>query len=263
MANPTPNALVDSHCHLDFAVFDADREAIIQHAIDAGVERFLVPGTEARRWPALLAFGQHPKIDIALGLHPYFLTQASMPELRNALDSLRMLLADHQDSVSAIGECGLDAVIDCSMATQIEIFDAQIQLANEINKPLIIHARKTHHLIAERLSANRFAQRGIIHGFSGSIELATSYLERGFLLGIGGTITYPRGNKTRETIKALGLSAIVLETDSPDMPLHGCQGERNTPSQTARIAECVAEILSVSVGEVCQRTTQNYLTLFA
>ncbi|WP_100643317.1 TatD family hydrolase [Alteromonas facilis] len=263
MANTAPNALIDSHCHLDLDAFDSDRDAVMQAAQAAGVMRMHIPGTIASRWDALLAAAQQPEIDISLGLHPYFLDSISQQDLATQLQRLDALLSEHTQSISAVGECGLDAVIVVDIARQLAVFERHVQLAQNHQKPLIVHARKTHHLIHQRLSESRFVGRGIIHAFSGSIDLAKQYVERGFLLGIGGTITYPRAQKTRDAIRQIGLDAIVLETDSPDMPLCGFQGQRNTPAQVVKVARTVSELLEEDFTTVCQKTSNNYLALFA
>jgi TatD DNase family protein len=108
----------------------------------------------------------------------------------------------------------------------------------------------------------RFSHGGLIHAFSGSAEVAKTYLDLGFLLGVGGTITYPRAKKTRATIKNIPLEYLMLETDSPDMPLNHFQGQRNTPSQLPLVAEALGELKDVSVDTVKEQTTLNYRHLF-
>jgi TatD DNase family protein len=189
--------MIDSHCHLDLDAFSVDREKVIQQAETLGVTRCHIPGTEAHRWQALLNFASRPFIDISLGLHPYFLNRYSAEQLNCQLNQLESLIVMHSAKIFAIGECGLDASIDCHFERQRDIFIAQIALAKAHAKPLIVHARKSHHWIVNCLNEVGFAGKGIIHAFSGSSETARHYTNRGWKLGIGGTITYPRGAKTR------------------------------------------------------------------
>lgn len=253
--------MIDSHCHLDLDVFNLDREEVIQQAESRGLTRCHIPGTEAHRWQALLNFARRPFIDISLGLHPYFLNRYSAEQLDCQLNQLESLIAMHSANIFAVGECGLDASIDCDFERQKDIFVAQVALAKAHTKPLIVHARKTHHWIVNCLNEVGFTGKGIIHAFSGSAETARHYTNRGWKLGIGGTITYPRGGKTRETIKQIGIQHIVLETDAPDMPLCGFQGQRNLPSRLPLIASAVADILNMPVSQVVETTRLNYLAL--
>lgn len=263
MDNTAPNALIDSHCHLDLSAFDHDRDAVVQQAVSQGVQKIHVPGTTAARWSNLLALQCHDEIDVSLGLHPYFLNDVDETSLEQSLLQLARLVDAHDDSVVAVGECGLDGAIDVDMSLQQRIFEAQITIAKSCQKPLILHGHKSHHLVHQSLQKTRFEQGGIIHAFSGSEQLAQQYIDRGFLLGIGGTITYPRAKKTIAALAAVGLEHIVLETDSPDMPLSGFQGQRNTPEQVVKVAFAVANILGTSIENVQQKTTENYLRLFA
>ncbi|MBT0585804.1 TatD family hydrolase [Alteromonas sp. SM 2104] len=251
--------MIDSHCHLDADAFIHDCEQVLERSKSRGVSTLHVPGTTADKWTELVKLSQHPMIDISLGLHPYFLTDTTCAE--RDLVQLDVALKQHAHQVVAVGECGLDGMISIPMTLQHRVFQAQITLAQQHQKPLIVHARKTHHLIMQDLKSTQYHGRGIIHAFSGPVDVAKPYLDRDWLLGIGGTITYPRGRKTQETIKCVGLEHLVLETDAPDMPLRGYQGQRNTPERLGQVAQAVAQLLDVSVARVIQQTTQNYQQL--
>ena len=253
--------MIDSHCHLDLDAFDHDRQQVIERANRADVTRIHIPGTEYCRWPRLLELAQADSIDVSLGLHPYFLAKHSKSDLLLQLEELAKLLKTQKSHVFAVGECGLDAVIDVDFQLQKEVFSRQITLAQAHGLPLIVHARKSHHHIIQCLNDCEFSGRGIIHAFSGSVELAKQYTERGWLLGIGGTITYPRGEKTRKTLQQIGIEHLVLETDAPDMPLFGLQGQRNTPANIPKIAEVLAQTLGLTLNEVATQTSKNYLSL--
>ena len=134
----------------------------------------------------------------------------------------------------------------------------QIELAIKYHKPLILHHRQSHNELIRLLKQNEFPHGGIIHAFSGSEQIANTYIEMGFMLGVGGTITYPRAKKTRGSIKTIPLEFIVLETDSPDMPLNGFQGEINTPLQLPLVVKELAILKQISEHEVIEQTTRNY-----
>lgn len=253
--------MIDSHCHLDFDVFDSDRDDVIEQAQKAGVTQCHIPGTQAAGWSNLIELANSPFVDISLGLHPYFLNHYDSAELNNHLAQLRQHLQTSGAKIFAVGECGLDAVLKVDPERQRYIFKQHVDLASYFAKPLIVHARKTHHHIIQCLNECNYQGRGIIHAFSGSLETATAYIDRGWKLGIGGTITYPRGIKTRKTIQQIGIEHLVLETDAPDMPLFGFQGQRNEPSRVALVAEAVADILNLTVEQVAEATSKNYLTL--
>jgi len=250
----------DSHCHFDFAAFDQDREELWQQCQSAGLTQLLIPGTEPEQWQKAEMLSQYYKgILIAAGIHPWCVNQVA--QLSADLYDLWRKQLQHSACV-AIGECGLDAMIDTPMDQQIVFFEAHLQLACEHDIPLIIHVRKSHNDTLRLLQQYKPSAGGVIHGFSGSKELAEQYWRLGFYLGIGGTITYPRANKTREAVKHLPLEALLLETDAPDMPLIGHQGERNSPLRIVDIAASLAELRGETLERIALTTTSNSQTLF-
>ncbi|MCU7555749.1 TatD family hydrolase [Alteromonas sp. ASW11-19] len=252
--------MIDSHCHLDFDDFTDDISEVLERARNQGVTRFLIPGTTPSGWQRQCQLhGQHDDIDIAFGLHPYFLQQDN----EQALGSLEQQLAHAADQAVAVGEIGLDATVDVPEKEQIAVLDRQLSLAKEARLPVILHHRKTHHLLLARLKATGFDQGGVIHAFSGSKEVADAYRDHGFLLGIGGTVTYSRAKKTRATVAAMPVSALLLETDSPDMPVCGYQGKRNEPVRVTDVAAELAAIRDCAVNEIDAATTNNYQRLFS
>ncbi|EGU48879.1 putative deoxyribonuclease YjjV [Vibrio ichthyoenteri ATCC 700023] len=231
--------LFDTHCHLDFAPFESDVEQHIQLAQQAGVERLLLPATGRENWSRLESLSQQfSSLYYAMGFHPYFLAQQSLGDIA-ILDAK---IATRDSRCVAIGECGLDAMVDVPMALQEAFFIAQVELAQQAQLPLILHGRKTHNRLIQLLKQSRFAYGGILHGFSGSYQQAKQFVDLGFYLGVGGVITYPRANKTRQAVAQLPLSSLVLETDAPDMPLMGYQGESNHPKRLPLILEQLAQL---------------------
>lgn len=250
--------MIDAHCHLDFPVFDDDRPQVIAESKQNGIKGWHLPGTQQTRWSRQLDLASEYNMDASLGLHPYFLR----PDQSNHLSDLERRIHRHKTQLCALGEIGLDSVVDIDSQYQLSIFNDQVVLAQSLGLPIVVHHRKTHNEILSTLKRNRFTQGGLIHAFSGSEQIARGYVDRGFVLGIGGLISYPRGEKLRRLIAALPSSCIVLETDSPDMPFYGHQGKRNSPAQALIAANVVADVWQVSLADVARITTQNYLRTF-
>ena len=216
---------IDSHCHLDFSEFDANRESLIKECIAKGVERFVVPGISLVQSKQLIEFkAKYSQVHIAAGLHPYFLDDHKDAHLVQLFDFAKV----NNNQLVAIGECGLDRSIE-DLEKQTRLFEQQITIANELNLPLIVHHRQSHDLIAQSFKRCKPKCGGVIHAFSGSLQQAQYYIKQGFKLGVGGVITYERAAKTRNVIAQIEPQHLVLETDSPSMPLSGHQGEINTP----------------------------------
>ncbi|KPZ62383.1 TatD family hydrolase [Pseudoalteromonas sp. P1-7a] len=216
---------IDSHCHLDFSEFDTNRESLIKECIAKGVERFVVPGISLAQSKQLIEFkDKYSQVHIAAGLHPYFLGDHKDAHLVQLFDFAKV----NNNQLVAIGECGLDRSIE-DLEKQTRLFEQQITIANELNLPLIVHHRQSHDLIAQSFKRCKPKCGGVIHAFSGSLQQAQYYIKQGFKLGVGGVITYERAAKTRNVIAQIEPQHLVLETDSPSMPLSGHQGEINTP----------------------------------
>jgi len=260
--------MIDSHCHLDLAAFSNDWLSVLDDAKAAGITRILIPGTQPDSWQHQQVIASHQPqllpVDIALGLHPYFLPNNKL-HIHQALHQLEEALTTVADKLVALGEIGLDGHISLDMALQQLAFKAQLHMAQEANLPVILHHRKSHHLIFEALKHTQFNGGGVIHGFSGSIEVAKAYMDNGFYIGVGGTITYERAVKTRQTVAYLLAhypSRLLLETDAPDMPMQGRQGMRNSPSYLADVVMALSDLGHFSVGDIVNQTTKNYYALF-
>ncbi len=248
--------LIDSHCHLDFTHFDYDRDNILAHCQQLGVQQIIVPGVTASSWQKLLHICQQSDMLYpALGLHPMFMGQ-HQPE---HLLQLQKLVALQQPI--AIGEIGLDFYLDNhDKKSQIELFSKQLQIAQDTNLPVILHVRKAHDQTIQLLK--QYAQKGgIIHAFNGSEQQAQQYIKLGFLLGVGGVITHTTATRLRTLFSKLPLSSLVLETDAPDMPLAGMQQSRNTPENIPRILNILSELRSETTTEIAQKTTENVKNL--
>ena len=255
--------LFDSHCHLDFADFDQDRPQVLDRAADSGVGYICIPAARRGQWQSLInpmPISQPIQIVVALGLHPYFMTDHHTSDL----EALDQLLLQHRSlpHVVAIGETGLDFVVCQDREKQLSMFTGHAKLACRHELPLIIHGRKSHDQILQILRRHRPPRGGIIHAYSGSEQQAREYLKLGFKLGFGGGITYPRASKTRQLASTLPLASLVLETDAPDMPLSGQQGKRNEPGQVLQVATCLASLRKTTLSEVAGATSENCQTVF-
>lgn len=251
--------LIDTHCHLDFAVFDADREAVICRARAAGVRQIVVPSITVDNFqPVLDLCATSPQFYPALGLHPCFphAADSAMPMLEQALNN---------SSVVAVGEIGLDFRPDqAAPEAQLALFERQLQLAERLQLPVLLHVVKAHDQVLKLLRRHLLVRGGIVHAFSGSEQQAQIYAGLGFKLGFGGAMTHARAHRLRRLAVELPLEWLVLETDAPDMPLAGCQGQRNEPSQVAEVAALIAELRTQPIeyiAEVTTATAQQLLRL--
>ena len=264
--------MIDSHCHLDLPALADNIDSVLQCAKQKGVNRIMAPGTTVSSWKKLQrisdSFAHLLPIDTALGLHPYFLqanADNAIALLKQNVDLLEHSLTHPHSSVKAIGEAGLDGHINTSMALQKSALDAQLNIAASASLPIILHHRKSHHLLFEALKAAKFTKGGVIHAFSGSIDVAKRYIERGFMLGIGGTITYERAGKTRDTVSYLlkhYRDWLLLETDAPDMPMRGRQGQPNKPEYIGEVVSTLQTLGGESEESVIGFTSANYARLF-
>ncbi|WP_206483862.1 TatD family hydrolase [Thalassotalea sp. G2M2-11] len=236
----------DSHCHIDFTEFDAEFDSLLGKCAQQHIHRLIIPAVSPHYWQRLLTTcqtSQPCQLLPCLGIHPWFLTELNEQHLL----ALSAKVADHLNEIVAIGEMGLDGVIaeqQDNWAKQITFFEYQLYLANQVKKPVIIHHRRTHNEIISLLKKTPASCGGIIHGFSGSYQQAMTYIEMGFKLGIGGTITYPRAQKTIKAVSKLPLSSLVLETDAPAMPIHGEQGKHNTPLTLLTVFDTLCHLRS-------------------
>lgn len=250
--------LIDTHCHLDFAAFDKDRDEVLTRCRAAKVEHIIVPAVSAATWPRTIkTCSDHTNTHLALGLHPVFINE-HQPQHLNDLDQ-----AVTKHTPIAIGEIGLDYYLkELDQEKQRLFFTKQLIIAKQHGLPVIIHNRKAHDDCLKILAGTKVSG-GIIHAFNGNIAQAEKYLELGFLLGFGGMLTYERSRKLRDLAKHLPLSAIVLETDAPDMTVAQHKGERNSPEYIPHIMKALAATKNIDDNEITSITTGNVHRMFA
>ncbi|WP_077339562.1 TatD family hydrolase [Pseudocolwellia agarivorans] len=273
--------LTDSHCHIDFDNFSNELASLLEQCYLQGIHRIIVPSIAPKNWQKVLELSTYNKVIPScsnknnnqqshgascqlfpcLGIHPWFLNDLD----ESVLAQLTSLVAKYADNIVAIGEAGIDKVIaqnNNNLDKQITFFEHQLSLSNQYNLPIIVHHRRSHDIIIPILKKHKPQACGVIHAFSGSYQQAKAYIDLGFKLGIGGTLTYERAQKTIKAIKKLPLESLLLETDAPSMPLQGHQGEDNSPLRLIDILKCLAEIRCESVDKIAQAIEINIDNLF-
>lgn len=259
----------DTHVHLDFPELADDLKALLEQCALQRINRLIVPTVAPSNWQKALALKTHcennkPLIYCALGIHPWYLKGLSEHHLVE-LDNLINETLSKPNNLVAVGEMGLDGVIakeQDNLAQQITFFEYQLALTNKHQLPAIVHHRRTHEQTLMMLKQQTPNKGGIIHAFSGSYQQAVRYIDLGFKLGVGGTITYPRAKKTINAIKRLPVECLVLETDAPSMPLNGYQGQANSPLRIIDVFEHLAEIRSEKQEQLAHQLEQNVSQLF-
>lgn len=289
--NHYPIMLTDTHCHLDYSKFDEDREAVIQRAKDVGVGRILIPALDYESSLAAIKLAaSHPGVYAAVGFHPTDLekwNEASVQELRNLLeDSSRNQLGLPTvipNKIVAIGEIGLDyywVKEPEKRAFQHAALLQQLHLAEDVNKPVIIHMREEAdawfgpasidllEILTEWHSSLHAKNHpltdkpGVLHSFNGNLETAQKAIESKFYIGVTGPVTYKNAAEKRNIIQQLPLDKLLIETDAPFLTPVPHRGQRNEPAFVAHIADKIAEIHNTTREQVAQITSQNANRLF-
>ena len=261
---------IDTHCHLDAAEFDADRDAVRHAARQAGVARCVIPAVHAKHWAEVAQLAEQHGDAYALGIHPLYVPQAQEADLLLLDRALTERCGDPR--LVAVGEIGLDFFVPALCTAEMRarqwfFYTAQLKLAQQHGLPVILHVRRSADLLLKGLRQWPVTS-GIAHAFNGSSQQAQAFFDRGFALGFGGTLTYERSLQLRRLACDLPLSAIVLETDAPDIPPHwlyqtaeqraqGAAQGRNSPAELPRIAQVLAELRGASLADVAAASCCN------
>jgi TatD DNase family protein len=261
---------IDSHCHLDAAEFDGEavRDAVVQRARAVNVGCLVLPSVAVANFDAVRALAHRHHLVYALGIHPLCVPQAKDDDLQR----LQLALHQHRDDprLVAVGEIGLDHFVPgIDHTLQMRFYLAQLKLARDAGLPVILHVRRSADSLLQGLRRIEVAG-GIAHAFNGSLVQAQHFVDRGFKLGFGGAMTFERALQIRALATNLPASALVLETDAPDIPPHWlyrtaaqrAAGERtpaNEPAQVPRIAATLAQLRSLDSTELATITTANVL----
>jgi TatD DNase family protein len=252
------SGLIDTHCHLDAAEFDADRPAVVAAARAAGVGTIVVPAVERANFGAVAAVcREYADCLPAYGIHPLFVDRAREADL----DVLRATL--RREPAVAVGEIGLDGfVAERDEALQTFYFVEQLKIARDLGLPVLLHVRRAVDGVLKQLRRIG-VPGGIAHAFNGSRQQADEFIRLGFALGFGGAMTQPRATRIRELAASLPLAAIVLETDAPDIPPAWLGGGRNAPAELPRIAGVLAELRHIDVAAAIHATGENFSRICA
>lgn len=247
---------VDTHCHLDAAEFDADRDDVARDAQAAAVSLVVVPAVERANFAAVASVcRQYSGCAPAYGIHPMYVERACAEDLA----ALRQTIEREQPV--AVGEIGLDRFIEPrDDALQEHYFVEQLKIARDSGLPVLLHVRRAIDQVLLQLRRVPVVG-GIAHAFNGSRQQADEFIKLGFKLGFGGTLTYPRSTKIRELAATLPVESIVLETDAPDIPPAWQAGQRNSPTQLPRIAAELANLRQVSIETIAAITQANALAV--
>lgn len=242
--------LIDTHCHLDAAEFDTDRDAVHAAALAGGVARIVVPAVAVDGFlKAKTVVERYPGCVAAYGIHPLCVMQAKESDLA----VLREWLA--KEKPVAVGEIGLDGyVADVDPVRQEYFFVEQLKLAREFDLPVLLHVRRAVDRTLKHLRRVR-VRGGIAHAFNGSRQQADEFIRLGFKLGFGGAMTFSGSTRIRALAAELPLEAIVIETDAPDIPPAWLGGGRNAPGELPRIATVLAELRQTDVAQIAATTT--------
>ena len=254
--------LIDTHTHLDFPDFDPDRRQVLAHSRQLGVQRMVVLGVYQQNWQRLWDLVQEDEgLFAAFGLHPVYLDEHRPADLTELGDWLTRLKGHRQ--LCAVGEIGLDYFLEqLDRERQQRLFEAQLKLAADFQLPALLHVRRSHAAVIATLKRIRLPRGGIIHAFAGSFEEAREYIKLGFKLGLGGAATWPQALRMHKVIARLPLDAVVLETDSADMPPAMYPGQRNSPQHLPDICTDLAERMGISPLLLAETSTRNARELF-
>ena len=266
---------IDTHCHLDASEFSADAAEVAARAHTAGVAHCVLPAVCVSNFQAVRGLAYRFGFSYALGIHPLFVPKALNADL-SSLDEALSLHADDPRLV-AVGEIGLDFFVPELMEPamrerQTHFYREQLKLARKHGLPVILHVRRSADQLLKQLRDLQPAEgwKGIAHAFNGSQQQASEFIKLGFKLGFGGAVTYDRALQLRRLATDLPLEALVMETDSPDIPPHwqyvvaadratGTAQGRNEPAELPRIAQHVADLRGISVEQLAVATTANAL----
>lgn len=258
---------IDTHCHLDAAEFDADRDAVVARARAVGVGQIVIPAVEAANLDTVRLLAIRHDFSYALGIHPLYVMRARAGDL----DALAEALETHHidPRLVAVGEIGLDFFVPgLDPVVQQQVYVEQLKLARRAGLPVLLHVRRSADQLLAGLRRVGFPHGGIAHAFNGSEQQAQAFIDLGFKLGFGGTLTFERSLQIRRIAASVPQTALVLETDAPDIPPHWLyrtaeqretepgQG-RNEPAELPRIAETLAGLRGWTLAQTAAITSAN------
>lgn len=252
--------LIDTHCHLDAAEFDADRHEVVAQAARAGVGRIVIPAVERSNFDTVRTLAHAmPGGHYALGIHPLYVRRAADADLRHLREAIEQAMSDPR--FVAIGEIGLDFFVKelasgPAREKQEHFYRAQLDMAVEFGLPLLLHVRRSQDILLKYLRRLPRSPGGIAHAYNGSDQQTDAFIAHGFVLGVGGEMTYERSRQIRRHAQNRDLAHLVLETDSPDIPPAWLPADarRNTPAQVLGVAQALAQLRQAPLEQVIEGT---------
>jgi TatD DNase family protein len=249
--------IIETHVHISDSKYDADREEVLKRAEAAGVKKFINIGAETAETGKVATYDR-PGVYKALGLHPHYAHEAD-----ESLYSGIMACAKSGKNVAAIGEIGLDYFKSTTpKETQERVFRKLLGMAKDLGLPVIIHSRDAHEDTLNILKEFRPEKKGVIHCFSSDADTGKKFIDEGYLLGIGGVVTFPNAAGLRQAVAQLPLNSMVLETDAPWLAPQSVRGKRNEPEFLKYVITAVAGIKGVSEKQVEEITSRNAERVF-
>lgn len=257
--------MIDTHCHLDLPVFDADRAEVLARASAAGVAAIVVPAIRPRTFAALAALRDRhdaPALAIAIGTHPQIVPDLDSDERRLSLDPDAIAAAALGAGAVAIGECGLDGGT-AEPELQEQILRAHIRAAHLARLPLVVHVLRAHHAAPRILAEERAGDVGaVLHSYSGGLDLVPVYAALGLYFSFAGPVTYARARRPLEAARAVAADRLLVETDAPDQTPEPHRGQRCEPAFVTHVVEALAAARQVSPDALAAETTANAHRLF-
>lgn len=253
----TTASLIDSHCHLDFESFDNDRTQVIQRAIDNNISDIVIPGTQQIYWDRIKTLcSKHKQLHACYGLHPYWVNEHHEHDIEKLKEYIKI------NRPVALGECGLDfRPQQADKKKQLKFFEAQLKIAEQNQLPLVIHSVNATETVIQTLKKFKHLT-GMIHSYSGSTEQAKQLIDLNFFISIGGSVTYDRAKRIKQVVKAIPLSALLIETDAPDQADQVHQNKRNEPAYLIYTLKVIAELRGESPENIAAQTSINAKNLF-
>ncbi|MGN7611459.1 TatD family hydrolase [Magnetococcales bacterium HHB-1] len=243
--------IIDTHCHLDFPVFDLDRSLVLKRSQHSGIKQWIIPGVRLMDFARQIAL-KGEGIEHALGLHPLFMKDHPLDAVGQLETWLKRI------NPIAIGEIGLDYLLDAEThQSQQQLLESQLDLAKKYHLPVLLHVRRAHDQVLKRLRSIKLDQTGFVHAYSGSLQQAHQYLDLGFKLGFGGVVTFERARKIRKVAASIPDSGFVLETDAPDLSPEQHHKERNEPSYIKYVIETLALLRKTSQEDIIKNAYAN------
>jgi TatD DNase family protein len=257
--------VIDTHCHLDLPVFDADRAEVLARARDVGVSAILIPAIRPRTFAALAALRDRhrdPAIAIAIGTHPQVVPDLEPAERQQALDAEAIANAARAAGAVAIGECGLDGGT-AEPELQEQILRAHIRAAHLSRLPLVVHVLRAHHAAPRILAEERAGEVGaVLHSYSGGVDLVPVYAGLDMHFSFAGPVTYARARRPLEAARAVAGDRLLVETDAPDQTPEPHRGRRCEPAFVTQVVEALAAARQVPAPDLAAQTTANARRLF-